>query len=163
MKNNTRLISLLISGAIAVSSLTGCSDDNSPKFDVNSPERLNLAVEISLDANTQLINILNYKTEIKDGKCYIKFTGHYDNGLNTQHFHYNTIYTYIDHNDYIVTYEISKEDYKTIMTFNNVSTMKIKEIQTKEHIDFLQSIVDNYDPIKVEENVIEPQGKEHSY
>ena len=163
MKNNTRLISLLISGAIAVGSLTGCSDDNSPKFPANSPERLNLAVEMSLDANTQLINILNYKTEIKDGKCYIKFTGHYDNGIDSQHFRYNTLHTYIDHNDYIVTYEISKEDYKTIMTFNNVATMKINEIQTKEHIDALQSIVDNYDPINVEENLILTQGKEHSY
>ena len=32
--------------------------------------------------------------------------------------------------------------------------MDIKEIQTKEHIDVLQAIVDNYNPINVEENII---------
>lgn len=168
-QNNQRLISLLISGAItlgSVAGLTACNENQAITFPATGPERTNLAVTLSLDADTHIINIVNYSLEIKDNKCYVKFFSHYDNGAKITSIGRGfTHYQYIDHKDYIVTYEISKDDYKTIATFNNNTTISIKNIPNREQIEFLQKIIDDYDPIDVKENTIDENitKKEHSY
>jgi hypothetical protein len=86
----------------------------------------------------------------------VKFLGHYDEG-------YKDIVTYIEHKDYVVTYEISQDEYRAIAKFYNNANNKIK-LLTLDNLAVLQGIVDTYDPINVEENTIDcNDGLGHSY
>jgi len=163
MKNKTRLISLMLAGTIAtsgVAGLTGCSKIET--LSPNSTERKNLTVQMSLDANQQFFNVAHFDMELKDGKHYITFLGHYDEGKKQKTYSMDADkYQYIEHKDYLITYEISKEDYQNIAKFYNKVNTPIHNL-TLDNVALLQSIVDNYDPINVEENTIEVEYAEHS-
>lgn len=160
--NKKGLISLLIAGSITVagaSTLYSCSDVNTLAPDCD--ERKNFTIEMSLDANQQFFNVSSFDVELNNGKYYIKFLGHYDEGATPIHHRYaRDQYKYTEHKDYLVTYGITKEEYKNIMMFYNNTMNEIKFL-TLENLASLQAIVDCYDPISVEETSIEDIYGEH--
>ena len=154
MKTKTRLISLMLAGSIATAGFTACSSDVET-LSVNCDERKNLTIETSLDAGKQIKNVVSFDLVLDGEKYYVKFLGHYDEG-------YKDIVTYIEHKDYVVTYEISQDEYRTIAKFYNNANNKIK-LLTLDNLAVLQGIVDTYDPISVEENTIDCKDLSHSY
>lgn len=162
-ESKKRLIGLLISGSIAltgVAGLSSCGETNatiSPDADV----RKNLTIETSLDAGLQIKNVVSFDLMLEGEKCYIKFFSHCDEGVKTIGFRIPD-YKYLEHKDYVITYEISKDEYRTIAKFYNNTKNEIRFL-TQDNVAVLQNIVNSYDPISVEENTIEVSNCEHSY
>ena len=159
MKTKTRLISLMLAGSIATAGFTACSS-NVETLSVNCDERKNLSIETSLDAGQQIKNVESFDLVLDGEKYYVKFLGHYDEGYkNVGRYSHE----YIEHKDYIVIYEISQDEYRTIAKFYNNVNNKIR-LLTLDNLAVLQGIVDTYDPISVEENTIDCNGRlDHSY
>ena len=159
MKTKTRLISLMLAGSIATAGLTACSS-GVETLSVNCDERKHLSIETSLDAGQQIKNVESFDLVIDGEKYYVKFLGHYDEGYKNVGRYSQE---YIEHKDYIVIYEISQDEYRTIAKFYNNANNKIR-LLTLDNLAVLQGIVDTYDPISVEENTIDCNGRlDHSY
>ena len=149
----------MLAGSIATAGFTACSSDVET-LSVNCDERKNLTIETSLDAGKQIKNVESFDLVLDGEKYYVKFLGHYDEGCRNPAC-YSEVY--IEHKDYIVTYEISQDEYRAIAKFYNNANNKIK-LLTLDNLAVLQGIVDTYDPISVEENTIDCNGLlEHSY
>ena len=155
----------MLAGNIAVTSmlgLAGCSnDDVSRASDI--PERKNLTLSMSFDINQMLTNVVSFEVEMVDGQYFIKFLAHFDKGLTPETSLYTTTYTYKEHKDYAVTYKISKEEYTNFMQTHLPATpIQLKDVPISE-ISTLQSIIDNNDPISVEEDTkTEAKDRQHS-
>ncbi len=149
----------MLAGSIATAGLTACSSDNET-LSVNCDERKNFSIETSLDAGQQIKNIVSFDLILDGEKYYVKFLGHYDEGYKNVG-RYRT--EYIEHKDYVVTYELSQDEYRIIAKFYN-NTKNGIQLLTLDNLAVLQGIVDTYDPISVEENTIDSNGRlEHSY
>ena len=165
MKNRKRLISLMLAGAIAtsgVAALTSCSDKNLALR--NTPERETLTLDMSIEIDQMITNVVSFKVELLNGHYFIKFLTHFDSGeKNIQIGPYSSKSEYIDHKDYIVTYEISEDEYRNfIKAYTPAKDIKLSSISLDE-MPALQSIVYNYDPISIEEGTIYATNGAHSY
>ncbi len=154
MKNKKRLISLMLAGTIATSTmgLVGCSD---LVLNAGSLNREHFNIETSLDAGVQITNVLSYNLILDGQKYYLELFGHYDEGCVENSTTRSKSYT--NHKDYIVTYEISQDEYRKVAKFYDNSKNDIKYI-TGDNLAVLQDIIDTHDPINVEENTIDNDG-----
>lgn len=153
-QNKKRLISLMLAGTFATAGLTACSSD--VFLDAGSTAREHFNIETSLDAGTQITNVLSYNLILDGQKCYLKLFGHYDEGCLSSGGRISS-YTYTNHKDYMVTYEISQDEYRQIAKFYDNSKNYIKHLNI-DNLAVLQDIVDTHDPISVEDNIIDNKG-----
>lgn len=146
MKNQrliSKLIGLTMAGAITATALTGCADK---AFN-------NLATPLTEDTSKNILKVPCVKCWSTDEEYFVAFLGHRDNGIAT---YPNEL---SDHKDYKITYSISREDYLTIMdklknniTRNNLITPVNFAGNGRKKVKYLKDIIDNYDPISVEDH-----------
>ena len=157
MKIKNRLISLMLAGTIvsATMGLTGCSDT---VLNPGSVFRKNFNTEVSLDAGAQITNVVSYKLILDGEKYYLELFGHYDEGCVSRGGRF-TEYTYTNHKDYTVTYEISQDEYRKIAKFYDNTKTDIKYLNV-DNLNILKDIVNKYDPISVDESTVDNAGSD---
>lgn len=137
MKKNrliNKLTTILAAATITMTSiaLSGCSNVDSS----------NLVANLAADAKVN-INACKYVfAENSKENNYISFLGHYDTKTHSVR---GSITTYKDHQDYRITYKVSKDDYSKVVKLSSLNTGYL----TQEEITTLETIVNTYDPIEV--------------
>lgn len=82
---------------------------------------------------------------------YISFLGHYSTGAHTVR---GSVLSYQNHQDYRITYKVSKEDYSKVVKLSSLQT----QLLSQEEITLLETIINTYDPIEVK--LVETNEKE---
>ena len=127
-------LSLALSSTIAFSA---CSLD----IDIS-----NLTSSLSADGKVDINSTRYVFVENSKKNNYISFIGHYDIGtMGTR---------YVNHRDYRITYQVSKEDYIKVNKLKNKDTFYLNQ----EDIDMLETLINTYDPIEVK--LVEEDEKE---
>lgn len=108
----------------------------------------NLTANLSADASTGLTDVVFIIPETTKENNYISIIGHFDTGSNYSHRRIAVWQSYKNHKDYRITYEVSKEDYASIVKIYS-KDKNIDANSKKEDLEKIQSIIDNYDPIEV--------------
>ena len=156
MTKNEKLLKYLLGLGIAGSiTLSGCSI-KLPSFSTDD-NRKALASEMSADSDLNILNVYNFEFARENESYYINFKGHFDNGKTGS---YHTPITYIDHKDFCIKYEISKQEYLELQSAVNKTESMTNKV-APEIIDKFLEIVANNDPISAEE--IEPEQSEHAW
>ena len=135
------LLGIGLAGVVSSSLLTGCA-----KTFPEDENRMALAEGVAQDAGTEMFNVYGFELCKDMSGYYIKFRGHYDNGLIYSH----SGGAYRDHQDYLITYAISEEDYFIIKAsiYKKANSTSHEEPST---IDRFVELVQSYEPFSVEE------------
>ncbi len=165
MKSKKRLISLMLAANIGVASvlgLAGCGDSN-VKLAKDIPERNDLTLAMSFEIEQMLTNVVSFEVKMVDGQYFIEMLAHFDAGETARHGGYTTYYEYKDHKDYVVKYQITKEEYSYFMnSYLPATTIKLRDVNN-EVIKTLKSIINNNDPISINKNTRNVTPKGHSF
>lgn len=134
---NKKTFVKFLSAALLVSMLTsstGCSLDESKRA------RQNLTEAVNDDIDTQILSIQKVGL-LKDEQA-IYFCGHYDTG-------FNHVAGYINHKDYSIKYELSKDEHADLAKFITDNT--IVSSLNEEQLNKLYYIVNSRDAISIKE------------
>lgn len=155
-----RIFGLMLAGSISLTTmlgLAGCADlENTTSAE--HPKRKELVTEMALDAEKSFINVVSFDLEKIEDKYYINFLAHNSEG---QSYDKHKGFTYREHEDYIVTYELTEAEYTDIESFYSRSKGRILYLSLDD-ISKLQLIVDTYKPLKVE-SLIDTQSNNHTF
>ncbi len=133
-------LTLALAGTI---NLTACTDG------FTDSQKSELTSKLSADISTPLTEFVAVIPEESTSEnYYVSFLGHSHSLIKRSEGIYASSYVYVDHKDYRVTYQVTKDEYIYFNKMANLTTIKyIYDLLTSD-FNFIIKIIDNSEPIE---------------